>query len=221
MFSRRFHQIMNSTKSLISSVISTSSSLLNFDNEGVPERERKLQQKNSNVSESVGEWAAFINSSTYAALITENNNTETGISAYIRSSVFNSSLNSSLNSVVFFAEEVGDYFMNSNNDINSTFGVEKVMGLFDLTSNCSTIWANETCNNGTEIGTESPHNYWALILVLFPFLTLFGNVLVILAVCRERTLQTVTNYFIVSLALADLLVAVVVMPFAVYVLVST
>uniref|UniRef100_A0A6P4EAZ4 Uncharacterized PE-PGRS family protein PE_PGRS46 n=1 Tax=Drosophila rhopaloa TaxID=1041015 RepID=A0A6P4EAZ4_DRORH len=60
------------------------------------------------------------------------------------------------------------------------------------------------------------HNYWALILILFPILTLFGNILVILSVCRERSLQTVTNYFIVSLAIADLLVAVVVMPFAVY-----
>lgn len=64
------------------------------------------------------------------------------------------------------------------------------------------------------------HNYWALILILFPILTLFGNILVILSVCRERSLQTVTNYFIVSLAIADLLVAVVVMPFAVYFLVS-
>lgn len=64
------------------------------------------------------------------------------------------------------------------------------------------------------------YNYWALILLIFPILTLFGNVLVILSVYRERTLQTVTNYFIVSLAIADLLVAVVVMPFAVYVLVS-
>lgn len=41
-----------------------------------------------------------------------------------------------------------------------------------------------------------------------------------MAVVRERTLQSVTNYFIVSLAIADLLVAVVVMPFGVYILVS-
>lgn len=67
---------------------------------------------------------------------------------------------------------------------------------------------------------SAQYSYWALILLLFPILTLFGNVLVILAVCRERILQSATNYFIVSLALADLLVAVVVMPFAVYVLVS-
>lgn len=77
-------------------------------------------------------------------------------------------------------------------------------------------------NSSDDISIEKipEKNYWALILILFPILTLFGNILVIGSVYRERTLQTVTNYFIVSLALADLLVAVVVMPFAVYVLVS-
>uniref|UniRef100_A0A914R4K1 G-protein coupled receptors family 1 profile domain-containing protein n=1 Tax=Parascaris equorum TaxID=6256 RepID=A0A914R4K1_PAREQ len=44
----------------------------------------------------------------------------------------------------------------------------------------------------------------------------FGNMLVILAVFREKTLQTVTNMLIVSLAVSDFLVALCVMPFAVY-----
>ncbi|CAG5043361.1 unnamed protein product [Parnassius apollo] len=44
--------------------------------------------------------------------------------------------------------------------------------------------------------------------------------LVIMSVARERSLQTATNYFIVSLAVADLLVAVVVMPFGVYYLLN-
>jgi dopamine D2-like receptor len=63
--------------------------------------------------------------------------------------------------------------------------------------------------------------YIFLLFLLFSVFTVFGNVLVILAVCRERALQTVTNYFVVSLAVADVLVATVPMPFGVYVLVST
>jgi len=59
--------------------------------------------------------------------------------------------------------------------------------------------------------------YWTLLLLLFPALTVFGNVLVCVSVKRERSLQTVTNYFIVSLAIADIMVAVLVMPLAVYV----
>jgi hypothetical protein len=37
---------------------------------------------------------------------------------------------------------------------------------------------------------------------------------------QERSLQNITNYFIVSLAVADLLVAGVVMPFYTYTLVG-
>ncbi|KRF98842.1 uncharacterized protein Dwil_GK16340, isoform B [Drosophila willistoni] len=85
--------------------------------------------------------------------------------------------------------------------------------------NCTNATLNLTSESCAELRVVD-HNYWALILILFPILTLFGNILVILSVCRERSLQTVTNYFIVSLAIADLLVAVVVMPFAVYFLVN-
>ncbi|XP_073982039.1 dopamine D2-like receptor [Rhodnius prolixus] len=81
-------------------------------------------------------------------------------------------------------------------------------------------WTTSNITGWLDEPNPPEKNYWALVLVLFPFLTLFGNVLVILAVYRERSLQSATNYFIVSLALADLLVAVLVMPFAVYVLVN-
>lgn len=80
--------------------------------------------------------------------------------------------------------------------------------------------------NGTNAGPDSPeqeeHNiyYWRLIWFILPLGATFGNLLVIMAVHRERSLQSVTNYFIVSLAFADLFVGLIVMPFAVYVLVS-
>ncbi|KHN70881.1 Dopamine receptor 3 [Toxocara canis] len=56
----------------------------------------------------------------------------------------------------------------------------------------------------------------ALLLICIPFATVFGNMLVIIAVFREKSLQTVTNMLIVSLAVSDFLVALCVMPFAVY-----
>uniref|UniRef100_H0YPM5 5-hydroxytryptamine receptor 4 n=1 Tax=Taeniopygia guttata TaxID=59729 RepID=H0YPM5_TAEGU len=45
-------------------------------------------------------------------------------------------------------------------------------------------------------------------------MAILGNLLVMVAVCRDRQLRKIkTNYFIVSLAFADLLVSVLVMPF--------
>ncbi|CAF2046832.1 unnamed protein product [Rotaria magnacalcarata] len=65
------------------------------------------------------------------------------------------------------------------------------------------------------IGINTP-NYWAFALIFFPIFTIFGNVLVVVSVYREKSLHTITNYFVVSLAISDITVAAVVMPFAIY-----
>ncbi|KAF6332942.1 dopamine receptor D2 [Rhinolophus ferrumequinum] len=71
--------------------------------------------------------------------------------------------------------------------------------------------------NGSEGKADKPHyNYYAMLLTLLIFIIVFGNVLVCMAVSREKALQTTTNYLIVSLAVADLLVATLVMPWVVY-----
>ncbi|KAK2099484.1 D(2) dopamine receptor [Saguinus oedipus] len=71
--------------------------------------------------------------------------------------------------------------------------------------------------NGSDGKADRPHyNYYATLLTLLIIVIVFGNVLVCMAVSREKALQTTTNYLIVSLAVADLLVATLVMPWVVY-----
>uniref|UniRef100_A0A3B4Y535 Dopamine receptor D2a n=1 Tax=Seriola lalandi dorsalis TaxID=1841481 RepID=A0A3B4Y535_SERLL len=70
--------------------------------------------------------------------------------------------------------------------------------------------------NKTDQEQKHPYNYYAMLLTLLIFVIVFGNVLVCIAVSREKALQTTTNYLIVSLAVADLLVATLVMPWVVY-----
>ncbi|NWT77877.1 DRD2 protein, partial [Lanius ludovicianus] len=70
--------------------------------------------------------------------------------------------------------------------------------------------------NASDAAQKPHYNYYAMLLTLLIFIIVFGNVLVCMAVSRERALQTTTNYLIVSLAVADLLVATLVMPWVVY-----
>ncbi|XP_077271099.1 dopamine D2-like receptor isoform X5 [Temnothorax americanus] len=130
---------------------------------------------------------------------------------------------------LFAFDDLSDYINRLNYSVlvNLTAYYDDGAGLNFSSVNCtSSIVAGGAVRPGECAGTagvdekSNANSWWALILVIVPCLTLFGNVLVILAVVKERALQTVTNYFIVSLAVADLLVAVLVMPFAVYVLVN-
>ncbi|XP_061856023.1 D(4) dopamine receptor [Colius striatus] len=75
--------------------------------------------------------------------------------------------------------------------------------------------------NGTALPPPPPpaaaHNVAALVLgIVLILLIVSGNGLVCLSVCTERALKTTTNYFIVSLAVADLLLALLVLPLYVY-----
>uniref|UniRef100_A0A8D0GME8 5-hydroxytryptamine receptor 2B n=1 Tax=Sphenodon punctatus TaxID=8508 RepID=A0A8D0GME8_SPHPU len=62
---------------------------------------------------------------------------------------------------------------------------------------------------------EGSRLHWAALLILMVIVpTIGGNILVILAVSLEKKLQYATNYFLMSLAVADLLVGLLVMPIA-------
>lgn len=52
------------------------------------------------------------------------------------------------------------------------------------------------------------------ILIFIDILVIVGNCLVIAAVFCSHKLRSVTNFFIVSLAVADLLVGIAVLPFS-------
>ncbi|MGH0174808.1 UNVERIFIED_CONTAM: hypothetical protein FKN15_069253 [Acipenser sinensis] len=92
---------------------------------------------------------------------------------------------------------------------------ESQAGLAAAQGNGTADWGRGG-GNGTDHERRHFYNFYAMLLTLLIFTIVFGNVLVCMAVSREKALQTTTNYLIVSLAVADLLVATLVMPWVVY-----
>lgn len=76
---------------------------------------------------------------------------------------------------------------------------------------------SDLINESLPAAPVAHYNFPALIFGILLIITVTaGNVLVCLSVYLEKALKTTTNYFIVSLAFADLLLAVLVLPLFVY-----
>lgn len=74
---------------------------------------------------------------------------------------------------------------------------------------CSWNFGNTTDDS---LGVKVGYDWSFLFVILFIIAGGVGNILVCLAVCLDKRLQNVTNYFLLSLAIADLLVSLFVMP---------
>lgn len=84
----------------------------------------------------------------------------------------------------------------------------------------SAVRVHLTAGGTTAIARGVTHTPNVLALLLLPILCLvglIGNAMVCIAIATDRRLHNVTNYFLFSLALADLLVCLLVMPLSIIV----
>ncbi|UJR09521.1 hypothetical protein I4U23_013759 [Adineta vaga] len=70
-------------------------------------------------------------------------------------------------------------------------------------------------SNGTNTSTTSHLNWPVLSLSILAIFGTLGNLLVCAAISLDKRLQTVTNWFLFSLAIADCLVSVIVLPLSI------
>jgi hypothetical protein len=75
------------------------------------------------------------------------------------------------------------------------------------------IFDNNNSNNDDDYNNL---NWPVVFLLIFSVIGIIGNLLVCMAICLYKKLQNVTNHYLVSLAIADLLVSFIVIPFAVF-----
>ena len=90
-------------------------------------------------------------------------------------------------------------------------------GQYDVTSNVSSLATNNVSNGSAAVDLRKP-DYIVILVTLFYsvifLLGVVGNVMVILVVCRNKSMRSSTNVFLVSLTIADLSVILVCMPAA-------
>lgn len=134
---------------------------------------------------------------------------------------FTSMVLSTVKSSIFYKPNNINYILrNLYEDDNSNASMTTILDYSHFASNSSLNESLEILSNERNVivnlNSEEVHdgvdNYWALLALILVFSTAGGNILVCLAIYHEKRLQNVTNYFLASLALTDLMVAVLVMP---------
>ena len=105
-------------------------------------------------------------------------------------------------------------------DVLSLLSHDPTSGLFN---NTTTIWPADAQVNGTAGGAVVPNVATIVIIsfvvTLLAVLTAGGNIMVMVSFKMDKQLQTVSNYFLLSLAVADLCIGLFSMPlYTVYLL---
>lgn len=141
---------------------------------------------------------------------TINNNYNYNYSSFLdHSSIFDDDFNNLSNSGDLISERINR--LNNGNNVNVMLNENstKVIQLFDTIVNNCPIW---------EVLQDKLSDVLVAISIIFltiiNILVIGGNILVILSVFASNKLRTTTNFFVVNLAVADLLVGIAVIPFA-------
>lgn len=103
---------------------------------------------------------------------------------------------------------------------NTTSSGVQVLGAWSTSVQVNVTPVYSSVGNRTNEGlAANDDNWWGLLALALVIGTAGGNILVCLAISWERRLQNVTNYFLMSLAITDLMVAILVMPLGILTLV--
>ena len=98
----------------------------------------------------------------------------------------------------------------------NTFSTSSFINLINVTLNSTFVPLPSSTTETTLVMSPWVRLFTLTCMIVIDICAFFGNLLVICAFCRTRRLQTVTNYFIASLAFADALVAIFVLPLGIY-----